>query len=290
MYASGSFRPILCFDRAANADDWSALAFATDPRGCPEAMVDENGRITWEATIEPWGARRSTSATDDAFRQPLALPGQYVDATGLVYNRARYYMPDVGAYLSPDPIGLDGGDRFYAYADDPLCWIDPLGLANADYVPPPEVAACGPLQAAWLVRPGEFEMKADIRAVLPGQPMDLDIRKSDRYLYAVTEDGTVVYAPQSRQGDDNETVKHTTLAGEDGENPGQANPMRVSGEINYDRESDQWIMDGASGRYSSDGRRETRTPENVAAAAALANAEPGGTPVVPAPYVFPPRG
>jgi RHS repeat-associated protein len=293
MYASGSFRPILCFDRAAESDDWSGSAYVTDPRGCPEALIGGDGRVRWDATVSPWG-ERSVTASDENVRQPLLLPGQYVDeAAGIAYNRARYYMPDLGAYLSPDPIGLDGGDRQFAYADDPICWIDPLGLSNADYTPPsPAALACGPLQAPWETRRGELDLDRDIRVVLPGHPMVLDLNETDRYLYAIGPDGTVYYSPQSPQAAGSlEIVKHTTLAGRDPNNPSQARPMRVAGEINYDEESGQWIMDGASGRYSYDANtnQETRTPENVAAAARLANAEPGGTPVVPSPHVFPPR-
>jgi uncharacterized protein RhaS with RHS repeats len=31
-------------------------------------------------------------------------------------------------FISPDPIGLAGGLNLYAYASDPVNWIDPLGL------------------------------------------------------------------------------------------------------------------------------------------------------------------
>ncbi|MDH2619804.1 RHS repeat-associated core domain-containing protein [Acinetobacter baumannii] len=30
--------------------------------------------------------------------------------------------------MSKDPIGLLGGDNVYAYAPNPVGWIDPLGL------------------------------------------------------------------------------------------------------------------------------------------------------------------
>lgn len=36
----------------------------------------------------------------------------------------------MGCYLTPDPIGLAGGANLYAYAPNPLTWIDPLGLTK----------------------------------------------------------------------------------------------------------------------------------------------------------------
>ena len=60
---------------------------------------------------------------------PWRYPGQYEDPeTGLYYNRFRYYDPEAGRYISPDPIGLLGGLNLYGYVSDPLGWIDPLGL------------------------------------------------------------------------------------------------------------------------------------------------------------------
>lgn len=63
------------------------------------------------------------------------LAGQYYDGeTGLHYNYHRYYDPAVGRYLTPDPIGLEGGINLYAYAqNNPLNWIDPWGLAALSY-------------------------------------------------------------------------------------------------------------------------------------------------------------
>ena len=47
----------------------------------------------------------------------------------MYYNRFRYYDPDIGQYISQDPIGLEGGNpTLYAYVHDPNAWVDPLGL------------------------------------------------------------------------------------------------------------------------------------------------------------------
>lgn len=58
-------------------------------------------------------------------------PGQYFDAeTGLHYNWHRYYAPELGRYLQPDPLGLAGGDtNLYGYVlNDPINLKDPSGL------------------------------------------------------------------------------------------------------------------------------------------------------------------
>ncbi|MCV5169029.1 RHS repeat-associated core domain-containing protein, partial [Escherichia coli] len=61
--------------------------------------------------------------------QNLRYQGQYLDReTGLHYNLHRYYDPDVGRFMVTDPIGLLGGLNLYAYAPNPLGWVDPLGL------------------------------------------------------------------------------------------------------------------------------------------------------------------
>ena len=50
--------------------------------------------------------------------------------SGLHYNRHRFYDPSVGRFVSNDPIGLDGGVNLYQYAENPISWTDPLGLAS----------------------------------------------------------------------------------------------------------------------------------------------------------------
>ncbi|GKT19634.1 hypothetical protein AVHY2522_23190 [Acidovorax sp. SUPP2522] len=61
--------------------------------------------------------------------QPLRFQGQYFDGeTGLHYNRFRYYDPVTGRFIHQDPIDLEGGLNSFLYANNPLEWIDPVGL------------------------------------------------------------------------------------------------------------------------------------------------------------------
>ena len=79
----------------------------------------------WVGKYQAFGA---CTVTTEALNFNLRFAGQYYDAeTGLHYNGHRYYDPETGRYLRPDPAG--GGINFYAYAsNNPVMFIDPLGL------------------------------------------------------------------------------------------------------------------------------------------------------------------
>ena len=102
-----------------------------DPVGLPLALSDEAGAVCWAARHDPWGnIKEEFNADPEHFEQTLRLPGQQHDkATGLYYNRHRFYDPRLGAYISQDPIGLDGGINLSSYVRNPMQWGDPWGLA-----------------------------------------------------------------------------------------------------------------------------------------------------------------
>ena len=67
---------------------------------------------------------------------PFRYQGQYEDEeTGLYYNRFRYYSPEMGMYISSDPIGLAGNNpTLYGYVSDVNTWLDLWGLTGIIYL------------------------------------------------------------------------------------------------------------------------------------------------------------
>ena len=59
---------------------------------------------------------------------PFRYCGEYFDEeTGFVYLRARYYSPDIGRFVSEDPI--KDGNNWYVYCgNNPLCFLDSTGM------------------------------------------------------------------------------------------------------------------------------------------------------------------
>jgi RHS repeat-associated protein len=80
--------------------------------GTPVLMTDEAGVVTWEAEYKPFGEAKVSSGSEAV--NNFRFAGQYYDIEiGLHYNWHRYYDPTTGRYLTPDPIGLDGGINIY---------------------------------------------------------------------------------------------------------------------------------------------------------------------------------
>ena len=61
---------------------------------------------------------------------PYLFTGRKFDTTTQTYfNRWRQYNPKAGRFLSSDPIGFNGGNNLFAYANlNPLRWLDPWGF------------------------------------------------------------------------------------------------------------------------------------------------------------------
>jgi len=101
--------------------------YHNDHLGTPQVLTDDTGTIAWKAVYTPFGDAVTSIATVE---NPFRFPGQYYDQeTGLHYNYFRYYNPQTGRYITPDPIGLFGGVNLYTFVENnPLYYVDPYGL------------------------------------------------------------------------------------------------------------------------------------------------------------------
>lgn len=95
------------------------------------AIALSNGSANTIATYSysPYGST-AEAGTDPS---PFQFTGRENDgATTLYYYRARYYSPEIGRFISEDPMNVMAGTNFYAYAyGNPVSIVDPLGLMGA---------------------------------------------------------------------------------------------------------------------------------------------------------------
>ena len=125
VYEPGSYAPLARVDQA-EGEEQKLYYFHTDQIGTPLELTDREGQIVWQATYKAWGSVEKL--TVNAVEQNLRFQGQYFDdETGLHYNTFRYYDPEVGRFVTQDPIGLDGGNNLYRYVPSPTGWVDPWG-------------------------------------------------------------------------------------------------------------------------------------------------------------------
>ncbi|WP_117150077.1 RHS repeat-associated core domain-containing protein, partial [Pseudomonas coronafaciens] len=128
LYEPGSYAPLARVDQKEGEAENKVYYFHTDQIGTPLEMTDAEGQIVWQAKYRAWGAVEKLVVNE--VEQNLRFQGQYFDAeTGLHYNTFRYYDPEIGRFITQDPIGLDGGDNLYKYVPNPTAWVDPWGWA-----------------------------------------------------------------------------------------------------------------------------------------------------------------
>jgi RHS repeat-associated protein len=114
--------------------------FHNDHLGTPQVLTNDSQAISWKAVYTPFGEAVPSIQTVD---NPFRFPGQYYDQeTGLHYNYFRYYNPQTGRYITPDPIGLEGGINLFSYVqNNPVNFRDRVGLLDrVDEVFPPSPA------------------------------------------------------------------------------------------------------------------------------------------------------
>ena len=122
----------------------SVFYYAQDFPGNVVGLVDATRSLVAQYKYKSYGADNGSSpgTVPNLFR----FAARQLDSeTGLYYMRARYYDPQLGRFVSEDPIGLAGGINVYVYAgDNPVNGRDPSGeLCHPYPMAPPAHAAGG---------------------------------------------------------------------------------------------------------------------------------------------------
>ena len=85
-----------------------AYSIMTDHLGTPTEAYDAEGNEVWSRTLDMNG--EVIEEYGNIGMIPFLFQGQLYDREiELAYNRFRYYSPQMGVYISQDPIGLAGG-------------------------------------------------------------------------------------------------------------------------------------------------------------------------------------
>ena len=101
-----------------------------DGLGSTVAITDSSGNVVNKYAYDEHG---KVLNQEEAIPNPFKYVGRYGvmdEGNGLLYMRARYYDPEIGRFISKDPIGFAGGDlNLYAYVgNNPVNFVDPSGL------------------------------------------------------------------------------------------------------------------------------------------------------------------
>jgi RHS repeat-associated protein len=103
----------------------------SDHQNKPRRGIDASTQqVVWSWDPDGFGAIQPQAGLTNPATINLRFPGQYYDSqSGLYYNHNRYYNPELGRYMEPDPTGLDSGLNPYAYTNNnPVNAVDPSGL------------------------------------------------------------------------------------------------------------------------------------------------------------------
>lgn len=114
------------------------IYYHTDHLGNSHLITDSQGNILREEVRYPYGLDRLIEETQATTADYVYTGKEHDEETGLIYFGARYYSPEMGRWISPDPLFLEDkpdtvlkhpfSSNIYAYVrNNPVMYVDLKG-------------------------------------------------------------------------------------------------------------------------------------------------------------------
>ena len=128
-------------DTGDDLEDVKSHYYHKDGLGSVVSITDEEANEKEKYVYNAFGVRtifdeENREISSSQLGNPYSFTGrEYDEETNLQYHRARYYDPDLGRWISEDPIEFNSGDEnLYRYVfNSPVNYFDPdgeFGIAN----------------------------------------------------------------------------------------------------------------------------------------------------------------
>jgi RHS repeat-associated protein len=103
--------------------------YYSNPRGDIIAVLDNAGAPAAAYAYDPFGVSLAATGT---LQQPMRFSTKAYDAgTGLYYYGYRFYSPQLGRWLSRDPLSEKGSINLYSFSsNNPITKFDPFGASD----------------------------------------------------------------------------------------------------------------------------------------------------------------
>ncbi len=167
--ANGKITQLRVLGDTSHAEIGAAIAMELEGRayapihdllGNVISLISLNGSVAESYRYDSFGNHISTSHLNNPWR----FASKRLDETGLIYYGRRYLDPITGRWITPDPLGFEGGINLYAFVqNNPLMHLDLYGLSiNSN---PPPVAP--PMVTTKMVSPQPVSTKQIAQATSP---------------------------------------------------------------------------------------------------------------------------
>lgn len=121
-------------EQRKNGAAWDSYYYTRDHLGSIREVMNSDGTLAARYDYDPYG-RRLPQYEESGYACDLGFTGHITQQSGvdgqgeIVLTLFRAYDPELGRWLSADPIGEEGGMNLYGYVgNDPINGWDPYGL------------------------------------------------------------------------------------------------------------------------------------------------------------------